>query len=184
MGPGHLRAQSWFIYIVLSRFQYSQHHDKHCSSCSMRINMNLIFTVAVDVLTLWVPGHPQTQSWSPNGTLLCQHFSIHMYSDKHCRSYFMHIKLICAVPVYVKAVQMQGHPQPQCWSHKWILFCLYCSMHLNLDKHCGCSSSFMHTTWPLRCMWMFCPCRCQAIHTLWADHVTHYCSATFSVPTY
>ena len=29
MGPGHLQAQSWFIYIILSRFQYSQYHDKH-----------------------------------------------------------------------------------------------------------------------------------------------------------
>ena len=51
-----------------------------------------------------VPGHPQTTCWSPNLILFYQGFNIHMYSDKHTRSCFMHIVLILTVPVEVLAL--------------------------------------------------------------------------------
>ena len=71
--------------------------------CFYFMIMNIIFTESVDVLAPWGLGHPQTHSWSPNWILFGQGFSVHMYSDTYCSSYFMYVNVILTVPVEVLA---------------------------------------------------------------------------------
>ena len=58
----------------------------------------LLFVV---VLAPWLPGHLQTQCWSPNWLVFCQGFSIHVYPGRHCGSCFICTCVIFIVPVDV-----------------------------------------------------------------------------------
>ena len=168
-----------------------------CQGFSIR---NTLINIAVPVLCVWI------WTWSSLWLWMCwpcRYQAIHrLRADLLMEHWFVNISVsTCTQISIVDPISCISNLSTLClcisrpyrsrairshsvWSHNLLLFCLYCSMHSNLDKHCSCSSCFIHTTWPLRCMWMFCPCRCQAIHTLWADHLADYCSATFSVPTF
>ena len=94
---GHLQKWCWSsnCTVFCQDFSIRMYPGRHCGSCFMR--MNVILTVPVDVLHPWLQGHLQAQCWSANWIMLCQKFSIHMYSGRHCGSYFMRMNVIFTV---------------------------------------------------------------------------------------
>ena len=120
---------------VCQGFSIHVYSGRHCGSCF--ICMNVIFIVPVDVLPQWMPGHLQTQCWSPKWLVFCQGFSIHMHSGGHCGSCFICMNVIFIVPVDVLPPWLSGHLQTQCWSPNWLVFCQGFSIRLYSGGPCG-----------------------------------------------
>ena len=106
--------------IVLSGFQWA-----HVLWWTLQLLFDVYecdLSVPVVVLVLWLPGHLQTQCWSPNWLMFCQGFSIHVYPGRHCGSCFICMSVIFIVPVDVLPYGCQAicrhsadHPNEQCF---------------------------------------------------------------------
>ena len=98
---GPMRGQAIHLHRAnhLSECFYQGFNIHTYSVCFMHIYV--IFTVPVDVLAPWLPGHPQT---------LCGCYNIHTYSDEHCSCCFKYTNVILIVPVDVLPPELSGLP--------------------------------------------------------------------------
>ena len=158
-------------------FSIHVYPGRHCGSCF--ICMSVIFIVPVDVLPPWMPGHLQTQCWSPNWLMFCQGFSIHVYLGRHCGSCFICMSVIFIVPVDVLPYGCQAicrhsadHPNGQCFDKVSVSACTLEDIVVPV---------LFVWVWSSLCLLMPCLHGCQAICRHSADHPNRQCFDKVSV---
>ena len=137
------------------------------------MHMKVLFIMPVDVLVLWLPGHPGTVCWSPNWIFGYYFVKVSIYTCTH-------INII--VPVFC-IWMWSSLGLWMSWLHEGRVIHRHWADHLT--EYCFVPAYtqinivvLVSYRWILSlvCLWMSRPRRCQAIHRFRADHPDQYFS--------